>query len=152
MDLKWTELAAKYAKTYQINSLLVMAIIQVESGGQCWAMRHEPGWKLFVSPGMFAVKNGINEHTECIMQATSFGLMQCMGAVARELGFKDPLPKLCFPELGVMYGCLKIHALHAKYNKMEDIIASYNHGHPEIKNGSYVNQSYVNKVMDLISV
>lgn len=47
--------------------------------------------------------------TESIHRATSWGYMQVMGQVARELGFnKRWLPAICEPEVNIDLGCKKL--------------------------------------------
>jgi len=81
--------------------------------------------------------------------ATSWGLMQIMGIVARELGFNGEPNELINPQLNIKWGCCKLTSLMRKYtNSLKDVIAAYNAGSPRRdKNGNYVNQYYVNKVL-----
>ena len=88
--------------------------------------------------------------TERVGQMCSWGLMQVMGAVAREYGFKGYFPQLCDPVVGLRYGCLHVTKFRAKYGQWSDVIAAYNAGSPRrepTNPWSYVNQFYVNKVL-----
>ena len=88
--------------------------------------------------------------TERQDQMTSWGLMQVMGAVARELGHTGPLSDLLDPPTGLFYGCLHLRRFRAKYDIWPDVIAAYNAGSPRRvagQIGPYVNQSYVDKVL-----
>lgn len=104
------------ATKYGLDILLVEAIVLVESGGNPWAMRFEPKWKWWVrwdtgAPYkgylfLIPAPPGVSRRTEQAGQATSFGLMQIMGGVAREIGFRGQfLTELCDPIVGLDYGC-----------------------------------------------
>ncbi len=65
---------------------------------------------------------------EWIGQRTSLGLMQIMGAVARERGFKGPrLTDLLDPASGLEWGCKHLAALCRRFD-FEDAITAYNGG------------------------
>ena len=123
---------------------LVYAICQVESSLNPTATRHEPHYRWLVGD------NESMSPTERHDQMTSWGLMQVMGAVARELGHTGPLSDLLDPPTGLFYGCLHLRRFRAKYDIWPDVIASYNAGSPRRvagQIGPYVNQSYVDKVL-----
>jgi hypothetical protein len=138
----------KHAIEIGLDSVLVLAIATVESAQNTWPCRFEPGWKYFFEVEKWAKLLGQTFETEKMQQATSWGAMQIMGTVARELGFKGYIPMLCLPDVGIRYGCLKLRNLLDKYSDLTDAIASYNAGSPR-KNadGTYVNQIYVDKVL-----
>lgn len=136
-----------HSKKENLDPFLLMAIIETESNGQTWAVRHEPKWSHFCQPHVFCRDLTISEATEKALQAMSWGLCQVMGAVARELGFKDHLTKLCLEDLNLEVGAKKIKKLTSKYSGLEDAIAAYNAGIPKVMaDGKYFNQPYVNKV------
>ena len=123
---------------------LVYAICQVESSLNPSAIRHEPHYRWLVGD------NETMSPTERHEQMTSWGLMQVMGAVARELGHTGPLSDLLDPPTGLFYGCLHLRRFRAKYDIWPDVIAAYNAGSPRRvagQIGPYVNQSYVDKVL-----
>ena len=123
---------------------LVYAICQVESSLNPPAIRHEPRYRWLVGD------NETMSPTERQDQMTSWGLMQVMGAVARELGHTGPLYDLLDPPTGLFYGCLHLRRFRAKYDIWPDVIAAYNAGSPRRvagQIGPYVNQSYVDKVL-----
>ena len=135
-----------------VDELLVAAMIQKESLGQTCATRYEENWNhdWLVRPVFHASNNKITSQTEIMHQKTSWGLMQVMGAVARELGFEGNLVELCNPEVGIKYGIKKLLELQKDYSKMEDVVAAYNAGSPRmstVRKGEYVNQKYVDDVM-----
>lgn len=126
---------------------LLAAIVRVESNGDDYATRYEEHYKYLFKVKEFAQENGITILTETIHQKTSWGAAQVMGAVAREFGFDEELPRLCGKN-SLIYACKLIKRLASKYSQREDIIAAYNSGTP-IRNtsGKYKNQEYVDKVM-----
>lgn len=135
------------AERFDVDPSLVRAVIHVESDWHPLRTRYEPNWKYLVTPEVFAKSLGITNPTEVVMQSMSWGPMQVMGSVARELGFKDYLQKLSEPELGLYYGCKKLQSFLIKHKSTEDAVASYNAGSPrKNSSGLFENQSYVDKV------
>lgn len=135
------------AKASGVSPLLAVAVCEVESAGDNYAMRYEPNWKYAFEVEKFAKLNRITAETERQLQCFSFGLMQVMGTVARELGHMGPLVKLTDPYIGAKYGCLKLAKLSAVLKSTDDVIAAYNAGSPKMTaDGKYVNQHYVDKV------
>jgi len=133
-----------------LNKSLVFSIIQVESSSDTWAIRYEPQFKWILPRAvslLHAKAWGVSIDTEEMGQRTSWGLMQVMGAVARELGWDGPMTKLLLPEHGIDYGCRQLARLARKHKTEADLIAAYNAGSPrkDVK-GKYVNQGYVDKV------
>lgn len=145
----YTPIIDKYSKEYNIDPKLVMAFCKVESSWNTWATRYEPLWKYTTAVNNFADSAKTSIPTEIVHQSTSWGLMQVMGSVARELGFTESLPMLCNPEFGILFGIKQLSRLQ-KYEisgGQNDWIASYNAGSPRKKsNGKYENQDYVDKL------
>lgn len=142
----WKDLIIKSSENFRIDANLIRAIILTESSNQADATRYEAAWHLYNNPSTFSRKLGIPRSQEELNQATSWGLMQVMGAVARDLGFTDNLEMLKVPEIGVFYGCKKLRQLFNKYHYEEEVVSSYNQGNPRMRDGCYVNQHYVDKV------
>lgn len=139
-------LIAKKAAEFAVEPELVQAIIEVESGGMPYTTRFEPDWRYLLKPELYAQLLRITIPTETMLQQFSWGLMQIMGAVARELGFRGHLTQLCDPETNLHYGCKKLAMLAHRYPNTSDVIAAYNAGHPRMVQGKYDNQGYVDKV------
>lgn len=136
------------SSVYDVDPDLIGAFVLVESAGNTFAIRHEPEWSYILDVKDWAKKVGSSEPTELNGQMTSWGLMQIMGTVAREHGFDEWFPKLCVPELNLHYGIMHFKKKLQRFNSLEDAIASYNAGSPRRhKNGAYVNQAYVDKVL-----
>lgn len=89
---------------YSLESALVCAVIEQESGWNPWATRYEPNFfKKYVAPIYTA---GEITATEAYARGFSYGLMQLMGQVARERGYQGEfLSELCNPYVGVDFGC-----------------------------------------------
>lgn len=148
LGLPWSIIFDKSAK-YNLDSSLVAAIILQESRGKHCASRHEDTWKYVYNAKEFARESGVSVRTEEVGQKTSWGVMQIMGTVARELGFKGQFPELCDPALGIEYGCKQLKRIYSKQRELSDIIASYNAGGAYKKNsGQYINQEYVDSVTE----
>ncbi|MDT0496510.1 lytic transglycosylase domain-containing protein [Algiphilus sp. W345] len=160
---------AAIAARHHLPPQLVQAIVQVESGGDANAMRCEPaypwlwnvrsGAPLPVSsatasrrlpPASFPSPRGSSRLTEWLGQQTSWGVMQVMGAVARELGYEGHFAGLCDPATGLDYGCRYLARLAGRFRLQHGwpgVVAAYNAGSPRLDaQGRFENQVYVDKV------
>jgi soluble lytic murein transglycosylase-like protein len=130
------------AAAYQLDPDLVEAHILTESSGKPDATRFE---NAFYEHYIFPLN--LKDQNEARGRATSFGLLQIMGQVARELGYKGPWSGLMDPETNLEWGCLKLSKCYKKYApNLDEGIAAYNCGTPRYKNGKLVNQVYVDRV------
>lgn len=149
MDTSTPDLRAtikSIARDFDLPWELIEAFATVESSLNPWALRYEPQYKYLY---LLDDRSHLSP-TERVGQMCSWGLMQVMGAVAREHGFKGYFPQLCDPIVGLRYGCLHVTKFRAKYGQWSDVIAAYNAGSPRREStnpGAYVNQFYVNKVL-----
>lgn len=94
------QLAKDTATKHGLDPVLVCAVCEQESGWDTWAIRMEPAfYRHYVQP--------LNlPDTEAYARSFSWGLMQCMGEVAREAGFKGRFcSELCAPATGLEFGC-----------------------------------------------
>jgi soluble lytic murein transglycosylase-like protein len=145
------QLISQVAERHGLNPRLVAAVVQVESSGNPQATRHEPAWRYFKDVGLHAARLGIPVDQEEAYQAHSWGLMQVMGSVARELGFRYHLPQLLDPPTGLEYGCRKLAACLKRWPLWEEGLAAYNGGSPRReRDGDLVPElrDYVRKVYD----
>lgn len=145
----YDDLIAKAAENFRLDSNLIRAIIKIESSFNTWANRFEPGCTYAVNISDYANKLLISYETEENNQHCSWGLMQVMGFLARELEFTDNITMLCQPEIGIFYGCKQLRRLSDRKDcpYETDIISSYNQGSPlKTIGGLYRNQSYLDKV------
>lgn len=133
---------------------LISAIVQVESAFDPSAIRYEPTfYARYVLGGLFKPIYPCSQETETHARAMSWGLMQVMGQVARERGFKGTfLSELCDPVVGLHCGCKHLTYLRSRYEDshgMEGVVAAYNAGSPRKNHtGQFVNQVYVEKIRE----
>lgn len=141
------------ASRYRLPTGLVAAIVETESHGNPWSIRYEPAfYRRYIAPLTEVARTPpCSEDTERQARATSWGLMQVMGQVAREMGCKNAfLSELCQPEIGLEFGCKKLASLvkqdYAAHG-WDGVIAAYNAGSArKLSSGEWVNQDYVDKV------
>lgn len=167
--LELIRLAIDAGKRCNIPVGLVLAFCSVESNWNQWAWRPEARYRFLwncatdtpfrrltitennaeAPPADFpAYPGAASAGAEWTGQQASWGLMQVMGAVAREMGFHGPyLPQLCDPATGLDIGTKFFLVLMARHGKALDAIAAYNAGSPQRNpDGTYINQQYVDKV------
>lgn len=109
-------LARKAAAAQSLDPALVCAVVEQESSWQAWAMRYEPAFFAKYVAGLYT-DNRITA-SEAYARGFSWGLMQVMGQVARELGFDGTfLSALCDPEQNLAIGC---KLLRKKLDSMAD--------------------------------
>lgn len=128
---------------------LIEAVVLKESSGDPWAWNPEPRYRYFwdvkkhqpfrrlvlaegqseIPPDDFRALAG-DPDQEWWGQQASWGLMQIMGAVAREQGFEAPyLPALCQVDVNLRHGCLHL-SRHLEWAGGEIVkaLAAYNGG------------------------
>lgn len=145
--MPWPEITTA-SSLHKLDARLIAAIVQTESAGRIYVTRYEPAYRYTHNEAVFASGCGTTTETERIHQMTSWGLMQIMGGVLREHGFKNNMPQALDPETNLNYGCKHfIRMLKQNKNNIVDAIASYNAGSArKTDDGKYVNQAYVDKV------
>ena len=113
-------LARSTAAAHGLDPVVVCAVAEQESDWNPWAVRFEPAfYKKYTQPMHLT-------DTEEYTRAISFGLMQIMGEVARELGLTAPfLSILCDPAAGLEYGCR--HLANKLRNAGGDVAAALLH-------------------------
>lgn len=141
-------LIKRIALEKRIDAKLIAAIIIVESGGNQFAQQYQPNFHYFYNLETSARIAGHTYLTERVGQATSHGLMQIMGATARNLGFEGPFGRLYDPEINLRLGSNYINQLQKKYESEADVISAYNMGTPrKDQTGLYLNQYYVDRIL-----
>lgn len=150
------DLVNNFAKYYNIDAVLLGAVVQVESAGNPNAVRFEPNFQHTFDIFQLANAIGCSPATMEVMQKMSWGLMQVMGSVAYEQGLGreiEPNNKwpsaLLQPEVGMRYGCLHLRKKIDQYGAAPDIVyAAYNAGAPrKTKGGFFLNQGNVDKFL-----
>ena len=97
-------LARKAAAAQALDPGLVCAVVEQESAWNSWAVRYEPAFFSKYVASLYT--NNKVSATEAYARGCSWGLMQVMGQVAREVGFDALfLSALCDPEQGLAIGC-----------------------------------------------
>jgi len=157
----------KASTDHGIPTAVICGIISQESGWATWAMRYEPDFtKRYIIPTYPK-----STPTFQVQHGSSWGLMQLMGLVARELGYKDNILYLLRPEIGIEWGCRKLAALIKRYgvsrDRLEefgtrgvlgqDVVSAYNQGNDRWVDSDadgvhdlgeeYRNQGYVTAVL-----
>jgi hypothetical protein len=155
------------ANAYSLDVKLLKAMSEVESGKNpnrwrteadyryLWDCKHEKPFRKLTdaeknnekAPADFTAEVG-SRNTEWIGQQASWGPLQIMGGVARELGFKGDFTELCGPE-GLLYGAKHLRNLYKRFfesHGLNGVIAAYNAGSPRLVGGKFENQVYVDKV------
>ena len=124
--MRWKSIAEAYCG--EVDANMVLAVIWQESSGNEWAYRFEPGYQYFFDAkaqkalyrSQFNIATNRAEAlrvlgtTEFYAQSASFGLMQVMGAVAREHGATGWLTRLCDPGFGIAMGCKYLNVLYKR--------------------------------------
>lgn len=158
-----------WARGLNLPAGLVAGIVQVESAGNPWAYNPEPHYRYLWNidratpfrsltaaeiaserpPADFPAPPHADCDAEWWGQQASFGLMQVMGAVARERGFRGPyLTELCAVDVGLEFGCRHLEALYRRYGFWSSAVAAYNAGGAtRDERGLFRNQAYVDKVV-----
>lgn len=118
-------LAKQTAIAYQLDPLLVCAVIEQESGWDTNAILFEEKFYLrYVKP------LNLPSLTESMARSFSWGLMQVMGQVAREHGFKaKSLGALLNPYAGLDIGCKVLRSkLNSHPSTLEAGLLAWNGG------------------------
>lgn len=146
------------ARQYGLSPFLVAAMVEVESSHIPWTIRYEPGF--FDRYLRVQEVRGIrpcSSETERRMRATSFGLLQVMGQVARERGFTGTyLTALCDPATGLDLGCKHLawtreRLAARRINDSVSLCAAYNGGVGAVHAaGDYTNPEYPAKVLAVL--
>ena len=136
-------LAKATAAEYGLDPALFCALVEQESGWYSYANRYESGFFRRYIKAMLPVNKGDQPNfsppkprgntsnvTEAENRATSFGLCQVMGQVARELGCKaEALTELTRPEIGLEFGARRLKkAMDRKHGIARDALLDYNGG------------------------
>lgn len=129
--------AVNAAVEHNLPPALVCSIVQRESTWNPFAIRYEPGFfNKYVLPAFSSDKFDV---TEAKARSISWGLMQIMGQVARESGFKGDLASLCDPEIGIDIGCrIFVHKMKDNSGDVSRALLAWNGGD---------NQNYAEEVL-----
>lgn len=146
-SLPWQEIEIA-ADEFDIDPTLIAAVIQKESGGNCLRPRFEPTFDYLDAPERHAKRLGITKDTEIVLQKTSWGLMQVMGATARGMGFDGHITELIFPDEGLHWGCRYLKSKLDRYQSVKYALAAYNAGSvKKVADESLFVNSYADSVL-----
>ena len=134
----------------QVPPELVLGIIEAESGGDPHVTKINATYPYTMMQAKRPA--GCSVDMERMCQKTAWGLMQVMGATARELGFDGWLSELVNPETNVRLGIEFLGRKMSQYferDGIEGVVAAYNGGAPRRRpDGKFTNQGYVDRVME----
>jgi len=168
--MDYTDLIVQTCRTFKLEPTVIVAQVQVESGGDTYAWNPEPRyhwlWDVKQNKPFRAVTlNEMASETppkdfpclagdpdqEWWAQQCSWGLLQVMGALAREMGFKGVyLTELCDPVVGLTLGCKHLSELLAwAKGDIEQALAAYNGGKGGNEKAPFRNRDYAIKVLSL---
>jgi soluble lytic murein transglycosylase-like protein len=130
MCVRWIRMIKKYADKYGLDPAIVYGVCMQESNMDPKATRYESGYRWLYKVDQCATENNIAPGVEKRQQMTSWGLMQVMGGVLRELDYKGRLSDILYaPEKQLDYGCRHLLGKIKKYGLDLGILA-YNSGSP----------------------
>lgn len=148
--LPWEKIKAA-ANRHTLDAYEVAGFICQESRGDAHAIRFEPGYKYTVAIAKNAKANGISQATERMLQKSSFGLLQFMGGVARQMGYSGQLGACFGVDLNLELGCKNLRQVFDRHVHLGATAAAYNAGSArKLKNGKWENQAYVDGVIGWI--
>lgn len=166
---RWRPLSDLYGEALGIAPSLLLAMIRVESEGDPWAYNPEPPYRYlwdvrrrapfrrltaaeiaserpptdFPSPA-----TGVDPDAEWWGQQASFGLLQVMGAVARERGYRGrSLLRTCQPGLNIALGATHLRWLLDTQagGDIWQAVGMYNGG------PGFSNPAYIGKVREALT-
>lgn len=133
--MKLASIIIEAAKVTGISPQLLCAVIHQESSGNPYAVRYEPAFlKRYLEKKTRKTIGGYvptrcSWETEVQMRSTSFGLMQCMGQLLRERGFKaEFLTEALDPATNLKWGSEFLQTLLHKHDTTEKALLRWNGG------------------------
>jgi hypothetical protein len=137
----------KAAEKYSLNPAIVYGICKKESSLDPVKARFELGYKWIEDPHKNRATPDCSDDTEAMLQKFSWGIMQTMGGVFRQYGYKGWLFDISLEDQ-LDYGCRHLASKLKKYGPVQGI-GSYNSGSPLINKstGALVNAQYVEDVL-----
>lgn len=139
---------AKAAAAHGLDPRVVEAVVAVESSGRTSAYRYEAGfWSKYLANHP-DYRGAVPERV-----SASYGLMQVMYPVAREMGFLFADPELLFvPTTGLEYGCRKLASLLTwAEGDLVQALSAYNGGRGGNAKPPFRNEAYARRVLEALS-
>lgn len=135
------------ARKHCISPRFLAALVELESSWKVGAMKYERGYIWLYNVREMADALGCSKDTAEVIQKSSWGLVQLMGANFYQAGFCGWPVDMCDPEVNLKYGCEHIRRLiktqDLGFHEPIDLYAAYNAGSVRKVEGRYVNQSAV---------
>ena len=120
------------AERHKLPPELIAAVIQLESGGNTYAVRYEPLYRWTHMIASLANVAGCTYATMEQMQKTSYGLMQVMGGVYyehRKISDGYWATAMIDPDIGLDFGCRHLKQKFVQYGPdPANTYAAYNAG------------------------
>lgn len=156
------------ANAHGLDPMLIAGLVATESNFNPWAWNPEPAYRYlwnvrtkapFRTPTAAEIASEFppkdfpailgDPDQEWWGQQASWGLMQLMGALAREHGFRGPyLPELCDPATNLEIGCTQLSALMTwAHGDPNQALSAYNGGKGGNTIKPFRNQIYATKVL-----
>lgn len=137
------------AKKYRIQPRFLAALIDLESRWEIGAMKYEKGYPWLYEVLELSKKMICSRETMEVIQKTSWGLMQLMGANFYQMGYRGWPIGMCDPKTNLEFGCKHLDKIienqNLSFKKPLDIYAAYNAGSVrKTLEGLYVNARAVN--------
>ena len=153
----------KYSKYFDVNPDWIRAVIEIESAGNQFALRYEPGYRWLQKEDTIKaicyhsnyggnLENKIGAET--CLESFSFGLCQVMGSTARDMGYVADLHHLFFVDDNIRIGTKFLKTKLKRFdNNILRAIAAYNGGdgsaYPN-EDGNYPNQRHVDRFLKVL--
>jgi soluble lytic murein transglycosylase-like protein len=155
MHIEFIQEIKNAAKYFRLDPVFIAAVIATESNFDRYAYRYEGHYQWFHQVDEMAKKCKITQRSAEVLQQSSHGLMQIMGATACEMGLMDDYPDariqmLYIPSINLKYGCRYLAWLKQKYkpDTLAELYACYNAGSiRRAQDGDFENQSAVNRFL-----
>jgi soluble lytic murein transglycosylase-like protein len=129
---RWRPLIDKWCAQLKVSQALVMAVMQMESGGNPGAVRYEPLYeKRYITDNPMWLQRCKEGGYTTRDVASSYGLMQLMFPTAWGFGARAP-KELYEPNQNIRYGTALI-ASHLKKYTIQETLAAYNGGEGAVK-------------------
>lgn len=139
---------AEAAASHGLDPRVVEAVVMVESSGRTNAYRFESAFFSKYLANHPDYRGAVPERV-----SASYGLMQVMYPVAREMGFPFADPELLFvPTTGLEYGCRKLASL-LKWAEgdLVQALSAYNGGKSGNAKAPFRNQAYADRCLLALS-
>jgi soluble lytic murein transglycosylase-like protein len=129
---RWLSVVDKYCVELKVSQSLILAMIQMESGGNPDAKRYEPAYeRRYILNNKVWIERCRNGGFSTREAATSYGLMQLMFPTAWGYGARKP-GELYDPARNISIGVALMASKLKKYNTKE-ALAAYNGGDGAVK-------------------